>query len=222
MDNLEKKDWFGLYYSNQDKTYIDFLQNGITPNDIELKSKDEYKQNEKIIQAFTSPDGRFDNNAFDTFYNKALSSYNTLSIGQFTEEDLPKVQYDIMSPFKSQLSPVQDISLDIIKTKNPFIQSTGLNTILGTEMTSMSTREMAQQNKIFDTENNRWMDLTPEDLGFWGTVTKTPIVLAQYDKDVQETDPETGRLIQHKKGEIKLDETGMPYYGIEKFMVNRY
>jgi hypothetical protein len=212
MDNLEKKDWFGLYYSNQDKTYIDFLQNGITPNDIELKSKDEYKQNEKIIQAFTSPDGKFDDNAFNTFYDKALSSYNTLSIGQFTEEDLPKVQYDIMSPFKSQLSPVQDISLDIIKTKNPFIQSTGLNTILGTEMTSMSTREMAQQNKIFDTENNRWMDLTPEDLGFWGTVTKTPIVLAQYDKDVQETDPETGRLIQHKKGEIKLDETGMPYY----------
>ena len=212
MDNLEKKDWFGLYYSNQDKTYIDFLQNGITPNDIELKSKDEYKQNEKIIQAFTSPDGKFDDNAFNTFYNKALSSYNTLSIGQFTEEDLPKVQYDIMSPFKSQLSPVQDISLDIIKTKNPFIQSTGLNTILGTEMTSMSTREMAQQNKIFDTENNRWMDLTPEDLGFWGTVTKTPIVLAQYDKDIQEPDPETGRMIQHKKGEIKLDDNGMPYY----------
>lgn len=212
MDNLEKKDWFGLYYSNQDKTYIDFLQNGVTPNDIELKSKDEYKQNEKIVQAFTAPDGKFDDNAFNTFYNKALSSYNTLSIGQFTEEDLPKVQYDIMSPFKSQLSPVQDISLDIIKTKNPFIQSTGLNTILGTEMTSMSTREMAQQNKIFDTENNRWMDITPEDLGFWGTVTKTPIVLAQYDRDIQETDPETGRLIQHKKGEIKLDESGMPYY----------
>lgn len=212
MDNLEKKDWFGLYYSNQDKTYIDFLQNGITPNDIELKSKDEYKQNEKIIQAFTSPDGRFDNNAFDTFYNKALSSYNTLSIGQFTEEDLPKVQYDIMSPFKSQLSPVQDISLDIIKTKNPFIGSAGLNAILGTEITSMSTREMAQQNKIFDTENNRWMDLTPEDLGFWGTITKTPIVLAQYDKDIQEPDPETGRMIQHKKGEIKLDDNGMPYY----------
>ena len=90
MDNLEKKDWFGLYYSNQDKTYIDFLQNGVTPNDIELKSKDEYKQNEKIVQAFTAPDGKFDDNAFNTFYNKALSSYNTLSIGQFTEEDLPK------------------------------------------------------------------------------------------------------------------------------------
>lgn len=212
MDNVEKKDWFGLYYSNQDKTYVDFLQGGITPNNIELKSPDEYKKNEKIVQAFTLPDGKFDDNAFTTFYNKALSSYNTLSVGKFTEEDLPKVQYDIMSPFKSQLVPVQDISLDIVKMNNPFVKNSGLNTILGTEMTTMSTRELAQQNKIFDTETNTWLDKTPEDLGFWGTVTKTPIVLAQYDEDTQTTDPETGRLIQHKKGELKLDENGMPFY----------
>ena len=55
MDNLEKKDWFGLYYSNQDKTYIDFLQNGITPNDIELKSKDEYKQKQNLTLPHASP-----------------------------------------------------------------------------------------------------------------------------------------------------------------------
>lgn len=212
MDNTEKKDWFGLYYSNQDKNYTDFLQNGITSSNIELKSKDEYKKNDKIIQAFTLPDGKFDEVSFDNFYNKALLSYNTFSLGEFKEENLPKIEYDLMSPFKSQLDQTQKISLDIIKIGNPFIKNIGINTVLGVTKTSMSVRELAQQNRIYDSVNNKWLDKTPEDLGFWGTITNTPIVLAQYDEDTEEIDPETGRKILYKKGEIKVDKEGRPYY----------
>ena len=46
----EKKDWFSLYYQNQDAKYSDYLNNGITSNDVQLRDKEFYKTNDKIIQ----------------------------------------------------------------------------------------------------------------------------------------------------------------------------
>ena len=35
----EKRDWFGLYYQNQNANYTDYLQNGISPKDVFYKDK---------------------------------------------------------------------------------------------------------------------------------------------------------------------------------------
>ena len=77
MEISKPNDIFVATLNNPEATSYDLMSLNINPENTSLYSKDEYKQNEKIIQAFTSPDGKFDDNAFNTFYNKALSSYNT-------------------------------------------------------------------------------------------------------------------------------------------------
>ena len=208
----EKKDWFSLVYENQDASFSDYLNNGIKSTDVELRDKDFYKTNDAVIQAFTDESGEFNESAFDQFYNNALLSYNTFSMGDFEENSLPELQWDIMSGIAAPGEKIQGIDLKLHKEKNPFIESRGVSSIFGYSDTDLTEYEIAQSNRIWDTENNRWMDKTPEDLGFWGTVFETPIVFARYDEDIMLPDAETGRMVKHYKGEMKLDENGKPYY----------
>lgn len=208
----EKRDWFGLYYQNQNANYTDYLQNGISPKDVILQDKDSYKKNDKIVQAFTDNEGKFNNEAFDNFYNQALSSFNTFSQGDFKDTKLPEIEYDIMSAIRLPQEKTQKIDLKINKRRNPFIETEGLSTVLGTSESKLSPYEIAQSNRIWDTRTSSWMNKTPEDLGFWGTINETPIVFARYEEDVEIPDPETGRMVKHYKGEMKLDENGSPYY----------
>lgn len=208
----EKRDWFGLYYQNQNANYTDFLQNGIAPNDVVLNDKNTYKKNDKIIQAFTDNEGKFNEEAFDNFYNQALSSYNTFAQGNFKDTKLPELEYDIMSAIRRPQDKVQKIDFNINKKRNPFIETEGITTVLGTSESKLSPYEIAQSNLIWDTRTNSWMNKTPEDLGFWGTINETPIVFARYEEDIEEVDPNTGRKVRHFKGEMKLDENGSPYY----------
>lgn len=208
----EKKDWFGLYYQNQNANYTDFLQHDIKPSDVVLNDKDTYKKNDKIIQAFTDNEGKFNEDAFNNFYNQALSSYNTFALGNFVDNTLPEIEYDIMSAIRRPQDKVQQIDLTINKKRNPFIETQGINSVLGSTESNLSSYEIAQSNLIWDSEKQSWMDKSPEDLGFWGTINETPIVFARYEEDTEEIDPNTGRKINHYKGEMKLDENGSPYY----------
>ena len=79
----EKKDWFGLQYANPNATSDDFLLNGIRTNEVELKDKDFYKKNDKIIRAFSDESGKFNEAAFDKFYDNALYSFNKFSNREF-------------------------------------------------------------------------------------------------------------------------------------------
>ena len=112
----EKRDWFGLYYQNQNANYTDFLQNGIVPSDVVLNDKDTYKKNDKIIQAFTDNEGKFNEGAFDNFYNQALSSYNTFAQGNFKDTKLPELEYDIMSAIRRPQDKLQKIDFNIKKS----------------------------------------------------------------------------------------------------------
>nr|DAT90399.1 MAG TPA: exodeoxyribonuclease V beta chain [Caudoviricetes sp.] len=208
----QKKDWFSLFYDNQNATYTDFLQSGIDPEDVQLLSKDDYKKNENVVKAFSNPDGSFNEQTFDTFYSQAISSYNTFSNGKFEEKDLPKLEFDIMSAIRRPDEKIQDITFEINKKRNPFIQTKGVSSILGTTESSLTPYELAQSNLIWDSEKHVWMNKTPEDLGFWGTISETPIVFARYEDDIEELDPESGRMVKHYKGEMKVDSSGNPYY----------
>lgn len=208
----EKKDWFSLYYQNQDAKYSDYLNNGITSNDVQLRDKEFYKTNDRIVQAFTDETGKFNEQLFDNFYTSALLSFNNFSTGDFIDNEIPYIADDIMSGIALPGEKLQDINISINKERNPFIKSKGINSVLGYTETDQTEYELAQSNRIWDTENNRWLDSTPEDLGFWGTLTDKPIIFARYDEDTEVVDPETGRIVKHLKGEMKLDENGRPYY----------
>lgn len=73
----------------------------------------------------------------------------------------------------------------------------------------MSMREVGQMNKIFNPETGEFEDKTPNDLSFWD-VMGSNLVLASWDEDG--THEEDGRIIQHKKGDLKFNEEGDTYY----------
>lgn len=73
----------------------------------------------------------------------------------------------------------------------------------------MSMREVGQTNKIFNPETGEFEDKTPNDLSFWDVMGNN-LVLASWDEDG--THEEYGRIIQHKKGDIKFNEEGDAYY----------
>lgn len=208
----EKKDWFELFYDSPRANFSDYISAGINPKDVELKSKDEYKKNELVQQAFTNEEGKFDEKAFDKFYKDALITYNIFATESFQLNELPQVEYDLMANFRLPSEKIQTMNFEVKKKNNPFISSQGVSSIFGVTESLLTDKEIAQSNKIWDNNTNSWREETPEDLGFWGTITDTPIALARYTEDTITTDPNTGRKIQHKKGELKLDENGVPYY----------
>ena len=83
----KQHDWFAASLFQKDFSTEDFYNIGITPDNSEIKSKDAYKNIPEVIEAFTS-DGKFDDNAFDTFYNNALSSYNSYAKSEFDKKVL--------------------------------------------------------------------------------------------------------------------------------------
>lgn len=56
-------------------TLADFYAYDITPENTTLYGKDYYKNIPKVVDTFTK-DGKFDDQAFDSFYDSVLRSYN--------------------------------------------------------------------------------------------------------------------------------------------------
>ena len=92
MSDMNTQDWFGLVYDNQSATAKDFLRNGIDSSQVSLKSKDYYKNQESVQEAFKGEDGKFDENAFNDFYKNASIAYNSLSNTTFEESQLPDIE----------------------------------------------------------------------------------------------------------------------------------
>ena len=207
---IKKHDWFAASLFQPDLSVEDFYNIGITPYNAEIKSQDAYKNIPEVIEAFTK-DGKFDDNAFNTFYNNALSSYNSYSKSEFDKKVLENYEWDPndwMAPIGGK---TRDVSAKFILGKNnptkiqSGIEALGLNT-----ESEFSNRELAQANEVRD-ENGNKLGYTPNERGGWfKSLSRPTLVLAQYDEDVEEIID--GRKVIHKKGELKLDEYGVPYY----------
>lgn len=206
----KQHDWFAASLFQPDLSTEDFYDIGITPDNAEIKSQDAYKNIPEVIEAF-SKDGKFDDNAFDTFYNNALSSYNSYSKSEFDKKVLENYEWnpdDWMAPIGAQ---TRDVSAKFALGKNnptkiqSGIEALGLNT-----ESEFSNRELAQANEVRDEHGNK-LGYTPNEKGGWfKSLNRPTLVLAQYDEDF--TEIVDGRTVVHKKGELKLDEYGVPYY----------
>lgn len=206
----KQHDWFAANLFQPDFSSDDFYDIGITPDNTEIKSKDAYKDIPEVIDAFTV-NGKFDDNAFTQFYNNALSSYNKYSKSEFDKKILENYEWDPNDWMAPIGASTRDVSAKFVLGKNnPTKIESGIEALGIRSESNFSNRELAQANEVRDANGNK-LGYTPNERGGWFmSLSRPTLVLAQYDEDTEEIID--GRKVIHKKGELKLDEYGVPYY----------
>ena len=72
----KQNDWLATLLYQPNLSIEDLNSLGITPDNTELKSRDDYKSLSAIQDAFKTDSGNFDEKAFNNFYDSALLAYN--------------------------------------------------------------------------------------------------------------------------------------------------
>jgi hypothetical protein len=110
--------------------------------------------------------------------------------------------------------------MTFFQSPNPELRSVGVIGPNKPGPKTLSDREIAQREKIFDPETGVFSNKAPNDFAlgndFFGWLKEAtigePLVLATYDDDGEHYDNILGRQVRHKKGQLKLNTNGRPYY----------
>lgn len=215
--NMKENDWVIANINNPEMNAGDFRVAGMDMDNTQMLSKDQYLQSDYIKNnpMFQDEQGDFQQSKFDDFYNVALQKYQTFSsIGD-------GFQYDMFDyrRYQENNAQVKNPELQIVRVSNPDEQTIGDGWINDINESPFSYRELAEKNRIYDTETGQFVDYSPNDHALlqnpieWAKdIFKDPLVLATWDEDGEHEDPVTGEIKQHLKGDRKLDENGKYYY----------
>lgn len=185
----------------------DFYANGITPENTEIHSRDYYKNIPQVQEAF-SKNGELDEVAFNQFYDSALRTYNEFSNEKFLE-DYVKTAARHKYDWYNLKAPVRNSSAYMLQAADKNRHTQGLGNIWQKGDAVFSDREVAQANYVRD-ENGNVLDWTANDKGgLFKSIFAPTLALAIWEEDGEHM--EHGMVVEHKKGEIKLDENGDPY-----------
>lgn len=204
---MKKHDWFAANLFQPDMSIDDFYNAGITPANTEIKSKDEYRSNPKVVELFSST-GEFDEKAFEKAYNNALLTFNKYSTTEFNNKVLSEYEFD-PAEWRAPIGSNKKDTTTYFELGRSNITNTayGIETLGAISAPQLSMREIAQRNEVRD-ENGNKLGYTPNEKGgLFKGLTMPTLVLAQYDEDVYE-----GEELIHRKGDLKTDDEGNPYY----------
>ena len=210
MIEQKKNDWLATLFFSPDKTPQDLANLGITTDNSSLLEKDYYKNIPQIQEAFKNESGNFDNVKFDKYYQEVLRLYNDTDNAKLESTVTDFYSYDPYDYFAPVGANKRDVAPRIIKLANPERRSKGLTNLRETSAPTMSLREVAQQNKIYNVDTQTFEDWTPNEWGGLSAITRPTLVLAQWDEDG--THIVDGREVAHKAGDYKFNENGDPYY----------
>ena len=209
MSIQKKNDWAVTLFFNPDKSIQDLANLGITVETSDIKDKEYYKSYPEIQEYFTQ-DGKFNDVAFNNFYNSALSLYNSEENKNLESDFLSGYEYDAEDLLAPAGSKVRDTSARIVKYSNPTRSSRGISNLDRWGAPTMSEREVAQTQKIYDPATGKFEDWTPNDLNVFSSLSAPTLVLAKWEEDgIHE---ENGMTVRHYKGQTKYNEDGDPYY----------
>lgn len=207
----KENDLFLNQLNNYSFTALDFQSVGLNADNTSLQSKDKYKKLEYVkTNPLLQTDGKFDEDKFNRLYDIALYNYNQIANNQVAEE-IGKHATFFRDNFYAPLEQrnLNGPEFQIERTPNPLRKSVGM---IRNEISDnpLSTREIAQTMQVWDYDKKVWKD-SPNDMGLFSNFGQT-LVLAQYDEDGEHKDPITGQMVQHKKGDKKLNDYGTYYY----------
>lgn len=210
-------DLFMNMLRNPEASFDTFVTGGMTTDNTQLLERSEYESSEKVQGALKDQYGQFDKNQFDQLYNNAQMYYNLLSSADYDKAMQEQVTYhrdNIFAP-ADQRRTGPDYQQVIVS--NPYKQTSSVFELGKVGERTKSVDELAQANKVLlnpstagdNLENAQWGDSPNDSFAehFFDT-----LVLAQYDEDGTHTDLISGQTVEHKKGDLKLDQNGNFYY----------
>lgn len=165
---------------------------------------------------FRDSEGNFDESKFNTWYDLAEQSYNILANDEANLNLMNVTAYDSDNIFVDPSKRKRDNKPHIVKLPNPDRLNVSINRIGKVGPRTLSQDEIAQTQQVLlnptevangsepvygSSPNESWFE------DFWDTR-----VMAAWDEDGTHTDPVTGKEVQHKKGDLKLNENGTYYY----------
>lgn len=185
----------------------DFQTAGLTAENTGLRPEEDYKKSEKILQNpyFQDVNGKFDEAKFHNFYIAAGDFYNQLATNDYNTAIMESVQFSKDNIWVEPEKRTIDYAPRLVREPNETLVSNSLYRIGKKGPRTLSTSEIAQTQKVYNTKTGEWTDSPNE--SFFDNFFDT-LVLATYDED--ELD-ENGNII-HQKGERKLNDEGLPYY----------
>ena len=203
--------------ANQGMSFDNLVTVGLNANNTSLQDKSTYENNEWVREHLKGQYGEFDKTQFEAFYNNAKVYYNALASANYDESMKRQATYhrdNIFAPIEQRRKGPDFMEFQMA---NPYQTTSSIYELGRVGERTKSIDEIAQANKVLlnpttageNLENAQWGD-TPND-SFWGYFTDT-LVMAQYDQDGTHIDPFTGEQVEHKAGDLKLDNTGNFYY----------
>ena len=73
-------DFFATLMFQPNTTFEDMAAEGLTADNLGLQSRDYYKDIQQVKDTFVDKNGKFDNKAYDNFYDNCLSLYKVTFI----------------------------------------------------------------------------------------------------------------------------------------------
>lgn len=213
MKEVQNKpnDWLVATVSNPDLGLANFAEAGLNAENTQLKDRSFYKNSQFVQDTFKTEDGKFDEVKFNKAYDNALNQYEAFSTDSFDKSYLDQLSASFTNSFRSPSASIRNESVKTAKVENPFRELKGLQGFGSIQESHLSVSEIAQQNKVFDYDSNKFLDWSPNDKSGLKSFFKDPLVLAQWDEDGTHSD-NNGRTIKHKKGDFKYNEDGDVYY----------
>ena len=214
---MKENDWLLNNLANPTFTISDFKSVGLDTDNTSFESEDTYKNSPKIQQMEQfQTDGVFDEDKFHKAYMAAAYGYNNFVDEKFTEDINKQIKGHRNNIFLDLEQREKGPEVTFTREPNPLREISGAIKLGKVYDNNLSSREIAQREKILlnpvEYENGAdpiWGN-SPND-SFFDDFFETR-VLAQWDNDGEHKDLVTGKIVKHKKGDLKLNENGTIFY----------
>ena len=210
MEITKPNDMFVASINNPNATTNDLMSLKLDANNTSLFSKDEYKATKLVQDKFKTPDGKFDDLAFNNAYTQASNHYAQMTNDDYVKS-LSQVTYSPFDVTRPKDAKTSSIDVEFSKDFNPFKQLYSRSGINSIDDSQFSLRELAQQEKVFDVKTNTWSKESLNNGNLLDKFFGQTLVYAQWDEDGVNINPETGKPMNHKKGDWKTNSDGNLY-----------
>ena len=178
MEITKPNDMFVASINNPNATTNDLMSLKLDANNTSLFSKADYKATKLVQDKFKTPDGKFDDIAFNNAYAQASNHYAQMTNDDYVKS-LSQVTYSPFDITRPKDAKTSSIDVEFSKDFNPFKQLYSRSGINSIDDSQFSLRELAQQSKIFDPTTNTWSEKSANTESLLDKVFGDTLVYAQ-------------------------------------------